>query len=199
MKAISKRQPRRGRPPIGVTALAVICAVLAAGCSSSQSSRSGSGTPAASAANANGNASTLTPNGSALEGIWQTGNLTVADMAAVLSRARLQKWIQPFRAKAGLGHSNAFLLTIANGIWHEGWSVDGGPYADNDDGSYRISGDTVVITHLTGAQTVTYRWSVQGGMLRLTFVGDTMGPNKGIPDHVYQRAFYTAAPFQRRK
>ena len=199
MKAISKRQPRRGRPPIGVTALAVICAVLAAGCSSSQSSRSGSGTPAASAANANGNASTLTPNGSALEGIWRTGNLTVADMATVLSRARLQKWIQPFRAKAGLGHSNAFLLTIANGIWHEGWSVDGGPYADNDDGSYRISGDTVVITHLTGAQTVTYRWSVQGGMLRLTFVGDTMGPNKGIPDHVYQRAFYTAAPFQRRK
>ena len=199
MKAISKRQPRRGRPPIGVTALAVICAVLAAGCSSSQSSRSGSGTPAASAANANGNASTLTPNGSALEGIWRTGNLTVADMATVLSRARLQKWIQPFRAKAGLGHSNAFLLTIANGIWHEGWSVDGGPYADNDDGSYRISGDTVVITHLTGAQTVTYRWSIQGGMLRLTFVGDTMGPNKGIPDHVYQRAFYTAAPFQRRK
>jgi len=199
MKAISKRQPRRGRPLIGVTALAVICAVLAAGCSPSQSSRSGSDTPAASAAAANGNASTLTPNGSALEGIWRTGNLTVADMAAVLSRARLQKWIQPFRAKAGLGHSNAFLLTIANGIWHEGWSVDGGPYADNDDGSYRISGDTVVITHLTGAQTVTYRWSVQGGMLRLTFVGDTMGPNKGIPDHVFQRAFYTAAPFQRRK
>ena len=199
MKAISKRQRRRGRPPVGVTALAVICAVLAAGCSSSQGNRSGSGTPAASAANANGNASTLTPNGSALEGIWRTGNLTVADMAAVLSRARLQKWIQPFRAKAGLGHSNAFLLTIANGIWHEGWSVDGGPYADNDDGSYRISGDTVVIIHLTGAQTVTYRWSVQGGMLRLTFVGDTMGPNKGIPDHVYQRAFYTAAPFQRRK
>src|SRR5262249_14100808 len=86
-----------------------------------------------------------------------------------------------------------------DGIWHEGWSVDGGPYADNDDGSYRISGDTVVITHLTGAQTVTYRWSVQGGMLRLTFVGDTMGPNRGIPDHVFQRAFYTAAPFQRRK
>ena len=199
MKAISKRQPRRGRPLIGVTALAVICAVLAAGCSSSQSSRSGSGTPAASAADANGNASTLTPNGSALEGIWRTGNLTVADMAVVLNRARLQKWIQPFRAKAGLGHSNAFLLTIANGIWHEGWSVDGGPYADNDDGSYRISGDTVVITHLTGAQTVTYRWSVQGGTLRLTFVGDTVSPYNGIPDQVYQRAFYTAAPFQRKK
>src|SRR5262249_10072819 len=115
MKAISKRQPRRGRPLIGVTALAVICAVLAAGCSPSQSSRSGSDTPAASAAAAHGNASTLTPNGSALEGIWRTGNLTAADMAAVLSRARLQKWIQPFRAKAGLGHSNAFLLTIATG------------------------------------------------------------------------------------
>jgi len=198
MKAISKRQPRRGRPPIGVTALAVICAVLAAGCSSSQSSRSGSGTPAASAANANGNASTLTPNGSALEGIWRTGNLTVADMAAVLSRARLQKWIQPFRAKAGLGHSNAFLLTIANGIWHEGWSKDGGPFTDQDDGAYRIVGNTVRVTpHCCPTQVATWRWSVQGDTLRLTRVGvKNEGSFQGIPGEVFQ-VFYDAAPFRR--
>ena len=117
---------------------------------------------------------------------------------AWLSRARLQKWIQPFRAKGGLGHSNVFLLTIAGGNWHQGWSKDGGPFADNDDGTYRIVGDTVVITHRTPENT-TYRWSVQGGTLRLTFVGDTVSPYNGIPDQVYQRAFYTAAPFQRRK
>jgi hypothetical protein len=200
MEAISKRQPRRGGSLIGVAALAAICAVLAAGCGSSQSSRSRSGTPAASAAAATGDASTPIPNASALEGTWRTGSLTVADMTAVLSHAGLQEWIQPFRTKAGLGHANVFLLTIANGVWHEGWSIDGGPFVDNDDGLYHIVGDTVVITALTGGPVRnTYRWSVQGGTLRLTFVGDTDGPFKGIPDQAYQRAFYTAAPFQRQR
>ena len=203
MKAISKRQPRQGGPLSGVAALAVICAVLAAGCGSPQSSPSGSGTPAASTAATNGSASTPTRNGSALEGTWRTGNVTPADFAAKLRQLGLQKWIQPFRAKAEwpqvLGQSNVFLLTIGGGVWHQGWSKDGGPFVDNDAGSYHVLGDTVVITHRTGAQTVTYRWSVQAGVLRLTFVGDTMGPVKGIPDHVYQRAFYTAAAFQRQK
>jgi len=198
MEVFSERQPLRGKPLIGVAALAVICAVLAAGCGSSQSSPSGSGTPAASAAAATGDASTPIPNDSPLEGIWRTGNVTVADMAAVLSRTGLQAWIQPSRAKAGLGHANVFLLVIANGVWHQGWSKDGGPFADNDHGSYRIVGDTVVISHRTPEST-TYRWSVQGGTLRLTFAGGTDGPFKGIPDQASQRAFYTAAPFQRQR
>ena len=106
-----------------------------------------------------------------LEGTWRTGNVTAADMTAALSRAGLQKWIQPFRAQASLGHSNVFLLTLANGVWHQGWSQDGGPFVDNDDGTYRIAGDTVIY-HPQG-NSPTYRWSVQGGTLRLTLLRDT--------------------------
>ena len=115
-------------------------------------------------------------------------------MTAALSRAGLQKWIQRFRATADLGHSNVFLLTLANGVWHEGWSQDGGPFVDNDDGTYRIAGDTV--SYYPQEPSATYRWSVQGGTLRLTLLRDT-NPGSGIPDEVYQRANYTAAPFQR--
>ena len=97
MNAISNRKTPR-QPLIGVALLAVTCAVLAA-CGSSGSTRSASPPPASSAP-ANGNANTPTPNGSALEGTWRTGNVTVADMTAALSRAGLQKWIQPFRAGA---------------------------------------------------------------------------------------------------
>jgi hypothetical protein len=118
----------------------------------------------------------------------------VADMTAALSRAGLQKWIQPFRAGADLGHSNAFLLIIGNGIWHEGLSKDGGPFTAIDDGTYRIAGDTV--SYYPQGPSATYRWSVQGGTLRLTLLRDT-NPGSGIPDEVYQRANYTAAPFQR--
>jgi hypothetical protein len=191
MNAIRNRKTPR-QPFISVALLAVTCAVLAA-CGSSGSTRSAS-PPSASSAPANGKANTPTPNGSPLEGPWRTGNVTVADMTAMLSRAGLQKWIQPFRAEAGLGHSNVFLLTIANGVWHEGWSKDGGPFIDIDDGAYRIAGDTVT-NHPSGPP-VTYRWSIQGGTLRLALLRDT-GPGPGIPDGVFQRAFYTAAPFQR--
>lgn len=193
MNAISNRKTPR-QPLIGVALLAVTCAVLAA-CGSSGSTRSASPSSASSAP-ANGNANTPAPNGSPLEGIWRTGNVTPADMTAALSRAGLQKWIQPFRAEAGLAHSNVFLLTLANGVWHEGWSQDGGPFVDNDDGTYQIAGDTV--TNHPQGPSPTYRWSIKGGTLRLTLLRD-IGPGSGIPDEVYQRAFYTAAPFQRQK
>lgn len=194
MNAISNRKTPR-QPLISVALLAVTCAALAA-CGSSGSTRSASPPSASSSPAATGNGSHAGQNGSPLEGTWRTGNVTVADMTAVLSRAGLQKWIQPFRAGAGAGHSNAFLLTIANGVWHEGWSTDGGPFVDLDDGAYRIAGDTV--THQSSGPSVTYRWSIQGGTLRLTLLRDT-GTYRGIPDAVFQRAFYTAAPFQRQK
>lgn len=194
MNAISNRKTPR-QPLIGVALLAVTCAVLAA-CGSSGSTRSASPSSASSAP-ANRNANTPTPNGSPLEGTWRTGNVTAADMTAALSRAGLQKWIQPFRAQAGLAHSNVFLLTLANGVWHEGWSQDGGPFIDNDDGTYQIAGDTV--TNHPQGPSPTYRWSIQGGTLRLTLLRDTGTGPGGVPDEVYQRALYTAAPFQRQK
>ena len=194
MNAISNRKTPR-QPLISVALLAVTCAVLAA-CGSSGSTRSASPPSASSAPAATGNGSHVGQNGSPLEGTWRTGNVTAADMTAALSRAGLRKWIQPFRAEAGLAHSNVFLLTLANGVWHQGWSQDGGPFVDNDDGTYHIAGDTV--SYYPNGPSATYRWSIQGGTLRLTLLRDT-GPGAGIPDEVYQRAFYTAAPFQRQK
>jgi hypothetical protein len=194
MNAISNRKTPR-QPLIGVALLAVTCAVLTA-CGSSGSTRSASPPSASSPPATNGNANTPAPHHSPLEGTWRTGSVTVADMTAALSRAGLQKWIEPFRAGADLGHSNAFLLTIGNGNWHEGWSKDGGPFADIDDGTYRIAGDTV--SYYPQGPSATYRWSIQGGTLRLTLLRDT-DPGSGIPDQVYQRAHYTAAPFQRQK
>ena len=194
MNAISNRKTPR-QPLISVALLAATCAVLAA-CGSSGSTRSASPPSASSAPATNGNTNTPAPHHSPLEGTWRTGNVTAADMTTALRRAGLQKWIQPFRAGADLGHSNVFLLTIGNGIWHEGWSQNGGPFVDNDDGTYRIAGDTV--SYYPQGPSATYRWSIQGGTLRLTLLRDT-DPGSGIPDEVYQRAHYTAAPFQRQK
>jgi len=202
MNTSGKRESRRGSYLISVAALAVTCTVLAVACGSSGSTGSVSPPSASSAAATNGNASTPTRNGSALEGTWRTGNVTLADFTAKLRQLGLQKWIQPFRTKAEypqfLGKSNFFLLTIAGGNWHEGWSKDGGPFTDQDDGTYRIVGDTVLVTP-TCCQTEvnTWRWSVHGGTLRLTRVGVKNEHSfQGIPGVVFQ-VFYTAAPFRR--
>jgi hypothetical protein len=201
MNAISKRKALRGSCLSGVAVLAVTCTVLGA-CGSSGSTGSASPPAASSDPATNGNVSTPTPNGSALKGTWRTGNVTLADFAAKLRQLGLQKWIQPFRAKAEypqvLGRSNVFLLTIAGGAWHEGWSKDGGPFTDQDDGTYRISGDTVLFTPTCcPAEIHTWRWSVQGGTLRLTSLGIKNGGSfQGIPPEVFQ-VFYDTAPFRR--
>jgi hypothetical protein len=160
-------------------------ALLATGCSSSGNSAPRGFTsrpatlssPAASAA---------------LTGTWQTAVVTPDEMVAALRAAGLQKWIQPFRARSGVAQSNVFTLTINSGRWSQDWSKDGGTSSNNDFGIYTISGDQVVITH--GAGTDTFRWSVVGTTLTLTFVESAgIGPYKGIPEEVMQRAFYAAS------
>jgi len=196
MNVISKRKPRWGSHLTGVAVLAATCTVLGA-CGSSGSTGSASPPAASSVPAASGNANTPARNGSALEGTWRTGSVTPADFTAKLRQLGLQKWIQPFRANGGMGQSNAFLLTLAGGAWHEGWSKDGGPFVDSDDGTYRIAGDTVLYTpSCCPAEVDTWRWSVQGDTLRLTLAGLKNAPTEGIPGVVYQ-VLYDVAPFRR--
>ena len=200
MDASGKRKTLRGSRLSGAV-LAVACTVLA-GCGSSGSTGSASPPSASSDPATNGNASTSARNGPALEGTWRTGNVTLADFAAKLRQLGLQKWIQPFRAKAEwpqvLGQSNAYLLTIGGGVWHEGWSKDGGPFTVQDDGTYRIVGNTVRVTPTCCPTEVeTWRWSVQGDTLRLARAGvKNESSFQGIPGEVFQ-VFYTVAPFRR--
>jgi hypothetical protein len=201
MNASGRRQTLRGSRLSGVAVLAVTCTVLGA-CGSSGSTGSASPPAASSDPAANGKASTPTRNGYALEGTWRTGNVTLADFAAKLQHLGLQKWIQPFRAKAEwpqvLGQSNVYLLTIGGGIWHEGWSKDGGPFTDQDDGTYRIVGNTVRFTPMCcPTEVATWRWSVQGDTLRLARASvKNEGSFQGIPGVVFQ-VFYDVAPFRR--
>jgi len=132
---------------------------------------------------------------SALEGVWHTGVVTPDDAQATLQAAGLQQWTQPFLANSGFADSNVFTLRILGGRWVQYWSKNGGTDEDNDDGAYSISADTVTISH-GSLGSDTYRWSVQGDTLTLTFLSDTFAPTDGIPEEVFQRAFYSA-PFTR--
>ena len=60
---------------------------------------------------------------------------------------------------------------------------------------YKVDGDTVVVSHEGDSNT--YRWSVDDDALSLTWVETTYGSHEGIPEEVFQRAFYMSGEFER--
>ena len=135
--------------------------------------------------------SSLAP--SPLENVWHSGVVT-PDMvrAALQASGGLQQWQQAF--VAGMPEESVFTLRILNGRWVEYWSKDGGPDEENDSGPYSISGDNVTISH-SDPGTDTFQWSVEGDTLTLKFLSDTFPTGAGIPERVYQTAFYQSAPW----
>jgi hypothetical protein len=140
-----------------------------------------------------GNASS--PAAPALEGVWQTPPVTQDDVRIMLRATGNARWIDPFLSRGGWGHASVFTLRIGEGEWTQTWSSDGGPAQTNDEGSYVIGGDTVTVTHDEGK--VTFGWSVSGDELTLTWIGGTIPPTSGIPDEIYERAFFSTVPYRR--
>jgi hypothetical protein len=148
------------------------------------------------------NASASSPSGdeaSALEGTWETGTVAERDIEKTLREAGLEKWIEPLRAlpaSAPPTDSNVFALEIHAGAWNLYWEPDGGAGEPIDfDSRYKVDGNTVVVSHEGDSNT--YRWSVDGDTLRLTWVDTTYGSYKGIPEEVFQRAFYMSGEFKK--
>jgi hypothetical protein len=127
-----------------VSVLAVACVSALAACSSATGHSSASTTapkpPVTSTGGSPAQAASL------IEGTWQTGSVSVDQMVSVLRDAGLQKWVQPFRARAGVGQTNVFWLTVADGLWHEEYSKDGGGFSDFDDATYQVQGNMVVLS-----------------------------------------------------
>jgi hypothetical protein len=171
-------------------------AILLAGCASGTSPTRTPAPPSTrtppAPAGAIGSPASRSP--SALETVWHQ-SVTNDDMRQALQKAGLQAWIQPFIAKIA-GTTNLFSLTILNGRWAQYWSKDGGILGINDDGAYTIDGDQVTSTHDDGCND-NYRWSLQADTLAITFLSSGCAPTDGIPENVYQTAFYMSAPWMR--
>jgi len=167
-------------------------AALVAGCGSDD----GSGTvPSPSSGTSPSPAEQASP----LEGTWRTGTVSEADIEAALRRADLEEWIKPIRALPASDPpvaSNVFILEIHAGKWDLLWEPDGGAAEKLDfDANYEVDGDTVVASHEGDSNT--YRWSVDGETLTLTWVDTTYGSHEGIPEEVFQTAFYMSGEFEK--
>ncbi len=182
-----------------MTVAVMSLAVLAAGCSSG----GGSGDEASPSAPPESSASPTAPSdpASALAGTWRTGDISEADIEAALRKAGLGQWVKPLRALPANDPpvaSNVFILEIDAGRWDLYWEPDGGAAEQLDfDASYEVEGDMVEASHEGDSNT--YRWAVDGDTLTLRWVGTTYGSHKGIPEEVFQTAFYMSGEFEKQE
>jgi hypothetical protein len=173
----------------------VLLATALAACSGG----GGQPAPPTTAANTGSVAPTATPPG--IEGTWRTEPRSRQMVADALKADGLQQWVKPFLAlpaSDGVSDNEAIMLRISATQWTAYRVVGSTAPNVNDRQTATIQGDTITVRPADGgATTTTYRWTVVGDRLSLTLVSSTGGEYKGIPEEVFQRAFYTVTPFQR--
>jgi hypothetical protein len=133
----------------------------------------------------------------ALGGTWRTRPVTLDDMAKTLRRQGLGQYVKAFRALDAeyFGEPAALVLSVDDD-WDLYRKPQGGePQPHDYDAAYKVEGDTVIVTHSDGSNTL--RWSVEGDTLSFTWLEGTLPPVDGIPDGVIQTALYMTAAFER--
>jgi|SRR5687768_2390350 len=177
---------------IGVVLIGV--AITLAGCGSSDEESE----TADSSAEATPATTTSSPEeATALEGTWRTEPITVAEMTQTLREQGLGESVGGFEKNAPISDApTSLILEIGDGTWDLYGQAQGGQREEIDyDAQFEVDGDTVVVSHEGDSNT--YRWSVNGGVLKLAWLKTTYRAYKGIPEKVFQRALYMTADFQR--
>lgn len=131
-----------------------------------------------------------------LDGRWQTRPLTRADIAATLREAGLTRFAEDYATTFPAGRFRLQLTTFAGNVVLR---VRAGTDEEAVDREFlQPAGRTLTLRPGTaGYGSTTFRWSVAGDRLTLTFQR-TAGPGlDGFPAEVRQRALYTTAPFTR--
>lgn len=133
---------------------------------------------------------------SALEGTWETDPISVADMEDTLREAGLGEHVAEFEQNAPISEVPTALILVVGDDWDLYGKGKGEPRKKIDyDAEYEVEGDEVVVVHSEGSNT--FRWSVNGDVLKLTWLETTFGGSTGVPEEAFQRAIYMTAEFRR--
>jgi len=134
--------------------------------------------------------------GSALEGIWETAPIRVADMKDTLREAGLGKHIAEFEQNAPISEVPTALILDVRDDWDLYGHGQGEARKEIDyNAEYVVEGNEVVVNHSEGSNT--FRWSVNGDVLKLTWLETTFGSDTEVPEEAFQRALYMTAEFRR--
>ena len=167
-------------------AAALVVAATLAACGSDQPGQAGP-TPAPTPASA--------PK-LAVEVTWATPPFGRTAITSTLTGAGLGAHAARFFEIDETPNDLVITVRIVDGQW-TAYRAAGSPVQKvNDRGTYAADGTTLLYRPDTGGSN-TYRWSVTGNELTLTFVSTTEPDFEGVPNDVFQRAFYTTVAFHR--
>jgi hypothetical protein len=131
-----------------------------------------------------------------LDGTWRTDALTVGDQKRTLRKHGLAEWVDRYARLAPISGPTSMVLDIHDGKWDLYGKPKGGTQEEIDyDADVSVAGDTVTASHEGDSNT--YRWSITGDVLRITWLETTYEPYKGIPEEVFQTALYMTKEFVR--
>jgi hypothetical protein len=130
------------------------------------------------------------------EGTWKSEPFGRTAIAKTLADAGLGKHVEQFFKIDETPENMVITIRIMAGQWTAYRAVGDGAAAVNDRGTYTIDGDTLLYRPNAGGLN-TYRWSVAGDQLTLMFLSTSEPAYEGIPNDVFQRAFYTVVSFHR--
>ena len=174
-----------------VAALAALT-TLAAGCGGSTEHEAAS-SPAGSAAGSPAGETTAAADdgsGDPLEGQWSSSTVTPKQVTRNLQAAGLGKAAPTVIADQG--YPTSFTLVLQGGRYRL-TTRDGSVM---DMGSYEVEGRRL---HLVAGETghgPTFRWTLDGDVLDLTFVESDGTPYKGIPDEAFARPLYDVPAYR---
>ena len=158
----------------------------------------------------------LLPPRGPVAGVWRTDPITVDDMKRTLRAHGLAEWVGRFAKEAPIGKGpTALVLEIDTREGFPGYPFDWHLYAEPEavprktlidyrtqvqgvggrGPRYEQAGDQLVVGYEGDSNT--YRWSVDGQDLTLTWQKTSYPPHTGIPEEVFQRALYMTAKFKR--
>jgi hypothetical protein len=131
-----------------------------------------------------------------VEGTWKTPPFGRTAITNTLTAAGLGAHAERFFKMDETREDLVITLRVEAGQWTAYRASGSGAQTVNDRGTYTIDGNTLLYRPNSGGLN-TYRWSVANDQLTLTFVSTTEPDYEGIPNEVFQRAFYTSIAFRR--
>lgn len=126
-----------------------------------------------------------------LQDTWVTETVTMAQVKRTLTEAGLAAHADVVTVEQG--YPTGWTLRITRGRYE----VRSSRGVQTDNGAWTVDGDVLTLKPTPCTCTLTFRWTIRHGRLRLALVDDASPDIGGVPDEAFARALFTAAAFAR--
>jgi hypothetical protein len=192
----ARARTRRGMVLAGVAAAAVVVAFATVGKGVGNQGAPGPSDPGPTQATESPSSPPRSTAGTPIDGIWQLGPVSAAQIRATLREAGQQRWYRKVMREFP-PTPVTYRMTIRNGRVDLGLVGADGRHSSDDQEYITTVGRQAVLEPVAAVGVNRYRWDLVDGRLRLTFVSTSEGHPDVYPGEAFQRALYTVGDWSR--